>query len=59
MKQKKQINRHGGPGRGQGRRLKYNEETVNVTIRCPISKKDELRALANKVLARWAKEMNY
>lgn len=33
---KKKENR-GGSGRGQGRRLKYGEETVKVNYRVPVS----------------------
>jgi len=41
-----QTKKHGGPGRGQGRKpLKTGEETVPVTIRMANSQKDKLKRL--------------
>ncbi len=51
---KKKKSTHGGAGRGQGRHLKYGEETKNVTFRCPVSKIEELRKLVNDALAGWS-----
>lgn len=51
---KKKKSTHGGAGRGQGRHLKYGEETKNVTFRCPVSKIEQLKKLVNDVLAGWS-----
>lgn len=51
---KKKKTTHGGAGRGQGRHLKYGEETKNVTFRCPVSKIEQLKKLVNDVLAGWS-----
>lgn len=53
MHKKKKDNR-GGPGRNQGRKLKYGEETINLSIRVPVSKKEELRKIVNAKLKKWA-----
>jgi hypothetical protein len=49
---KKNDNR-GGSGKGQGRKLKFNEETVTIAARCPISKKNELKSLIAEKLSEW------
>jgi hypothetical protein len=46
----------GGPGRGQGRKHRFGEETKNVTFRCPESKVEEFRIYGNKKLAKWVKK---
>jgi hypothetical protein len=51
---KKKKSTHGGAGRGQGRHLKYGEETKNVTFRCPVSKIEQLKKLVNDALAGWS-----
>ena len=51
---KKKKSTHGGAGRGQGRHLKYGEETKNVTFRCPVSKIEQLKKLVNAALAGWS-----
>lgn len=51
---KKKRSTHGGAGRGQGRHLKYGEETKNVTFRCPVSKIDELKMIVNSKLSEWS-----
>jgi hypothetical protein len=56
MKKIKKTNTHGGAGRGQGRHQKYNEETENITFRCPLSKKEVLRQIVHAQLEKWAKE---
>lgn len=54
MSNKKKKSTHGGAGRGQGRHLKYGEETKNVTFRCPVSKIEQLKKLVNAALAGWS-----
>ena len=49
---KKKDNR-GGSNRGQGRHLKYGEETVPVVIRVPMSKVKEFRQYAALKLSEW------
>lgn len=56
MAKKKKDNR-GGSGRGQGRHLKYGEETKNITFRCPVSKVEELKKIVNNKLAEWLSKM--
>ncbi|MBS1586554.1 MAG: hypothetical protein JSS82_13525 [Bacteroidetes bacterium] len=51
MKKKKET--RGGSGRGQGRHLKYGEETVPVVIRVPVSKVKEFRQYAALKLSEW------
>ncbi len=53
MAKKKKENR-GGSGRGQGRHLKYGEETKNISFRCPVSKIEQLKKLVNDALAGWS-----
>jgi len=50
----KQANR-GGPGRNQGRKLKYGEETVKVNYRVPVSMKPKLDKYVSVNLAKYAK----
>ena len=47
---------HGGVRKGAGPPQKYGEETVNVTFRVPISKKEVFRAYGNKKLKTWQKK---
>lgn len=53
MAKKKKENR-GGSNRGQGRHLKYGEETVPVVIRVPVSKVKEFRQYAALKLLEWS-----
>ena len=46
----------GGYREGAKAPQKYGEETVNVTFRVPISKKEEFRAYGNKKLDKWKKK---
>jgi hypothetical protein len=46
----------GGTREGAGPPQKYGEETVNVTFRVPLSKKEEFRAYGNKKLKSWQKK---
>lgn len=51
-KKKAEIKTHGGKDRGQGRHLKYGEETVMVPgFRCPISKVQEMKLMIAEKLA--------
>jgi hypothetical protein len=43
MEQK--INTHGGKRRGAGPPFKYGEDTCNITLRVPKSKKEEIKRL--------------
>jgi hypothetical protein len=51
---KKKDNR-GGPGRNQGRKLKYGEETVKVNYRVPKSMKPKLDKYVSVNLVKYAK----
>lgn len=52
-KGKKVKENRGGYGRGQGRHLKYGEATKNFSIRCPVSKIEQLKKLVNDALVGW------
>lgn len=54
MKKRKKENR-GGAGRGQGRKLKYGEETVKVNYRVPKSMKPKLDNYVSVSLAKYEK----
>ena len=43
-------NTHGGAGRGQGNKHKYNEPTKTISFRVPLSKVTELKAIINEYL---------
>lgn len=43
-------NTHGGSGRGQGRKPKYNEETKMICFRVPESKADEIKKIVKDKL---------
>lgn len=43
----------GGTRPGSGPKRKYNEDTIMVSFRCPISKIDELKKLVNDQLDKW------
>jgi len=45
----------GGPGRNQGRKLKYGEETVKVNYRVPVSMKPKLDNYVSVNLAKYEK----
>ncbi|HEY9701366.1 MAG TPA: hypothetical protein V6C58_02915 [Allocoleopsis sp.] len=45
--------KHGGAGRGQGRKPKYGEPTVPVVIRVPKSKVKEFRSFAAEKLEQY------
>lgn len=45
----------GGPGRNQGRKLKYGEETVKVNYRVPKSFKPKLDKYVSVSLAKYEK----
>lgn len=45
---------HGGAGRGQGRKSKFNEETITLSVRVPVSKKEELKQLIDAKLEEWS-----
>ena len=53
MKNKKEN--RGGPGRNQGRKLKYGEETVKVNYRVPVSMKPKLDKYVSSNLAKYHK----
>ena len=44
----------GGSGRNQGRRPRFKEPTTTLTVRVPVSKKEELKALCDAKLAEWS-----
>lgn len=48
------MNTHGGPGRGQGRKSKFNEETTTLSVRVPVSKKEELKNIVDAKLEEWS-----
>lgn len=48
------IKTHGGAGRGQGRKLKFDEETTTFSVRVPVSKKEELKKIVNAKLEGWS-----
>jgi hypothetical protein len=47
--------KRGGAGRGQGRHLKYNEQTKSIQFRCPLSRVEELREIVYSTLKEWGK----
>ena len=50
----KKIKTHGGSNRGQGRHLKYDEETEMISgFRCPKSKVKEMKLMIAAKLAGW------
>lgn len=51
---KKTKKQHGGAGRGQGRKLKFNEETTTLSVRVPVSKKEELKNIIDTKLEEWS-----
>ena len=53
---KKTKDNRGGPGRNQGRKLKYGEETVKVNYRVPVSMKPKLDKYVAKKLEKYAKK---
>lgn len=44
----------GGAGRGQGRKPKFNEETTTLSVRVPVSKKEEMKQLIDAKLEEWS-----
>lgn len=48
------INTHGGAGRGQGRKLKFDEETTTFSCRVQVSKKEELKKIVDAKLEEWS-----
>jgi len=44
----------GGDRKGAGAKKKYNEQTVTVSFRCPLSKVDDIKGLINQRLNRWS-----
>jgi hypothetical protein len=51
---RKKLTGKGGAGRGQGRKLIYGEETERVSIKVPISKKEQFKKEAHeKILKKW------
>lgn len=54
MKKNIKKKQHGGAGRGQGRKLKFNEETTTLSVRVPVSKKEELKELIDAKLEEWS-----
>ncbi len=56
--QKIKIKQHGGSGRKQGRKLKFDEETTTFSCRIPISKKPELKLLVENKIAEWLQGIN-
>lgn len=52
-KTRKKSNGHGGLRDNSGRKLKYGEDTCNITFRCPVSKTDALRKIVNAQLKKW------
>ena len=45
---------HGGAGRGQGRKSKFNEETTTLSVRVPVSKKEDLKKIIDAKLEEWS-----
>lgn len=48
------VHTHGGSGRNQGRKLKFDEETTTFSVRVPVSKKDELKKIVDAKLEEWS-----
>lgn len=44
------MSNHGGRRKGAGAKLKYNEPTAIVSVRCPKSKQSELKNLIKQFL---------
>jgi hypothetical protein len=44
------MNKHGGARAGAGRKHKYGETTTNLTVRIPVSKKQEVLELVRRYL---------
>lgn len=54
MTESKQLGRHGGPGRGQGRKpVKEGEQTISTTLRMTKHQRDKLGRLGG---AEWVRE---
>ncbi len=51
----KKIQR-GGPGRNQGRKSLFREETKGVKFTCPVSKVEELKKAVKKMFEKWVRE---
>lgn len=45
---------HGGAGRGQGRKSRFNEETTTLSVRVPVSKKEDLKKIIDAKLEEWS-----
>ncbi len=46
----------GGPGRNQGRKSPFKEETKGVKFTCPVSKVEELKNAVKKIFEKWVRE---
>lgn len=52
---KKKIKKqHGGARLGAGRRSRFNEETTTLSVRVPVSKKEELKNIIDTKLEEWS-----
>jgi hypothetical protein len=47
------VNTHGGKRKGAGPPFKYGEDTCNITLRVPKSKKEEIKRLIYKHLEQY------
>ena len=54
MKKYKKKETRGGTRQGSGAKPKYNEQTITVTFRCPLSKVDELKIVVKSKLSEWS-----
>jgi hypothetical protein len=52
IKGKKKQTR-GGTRQGSGAKPKYSEQTKTVSLRCPLSKVDELKLIVKSKLSEW------
>lgn len=52
--QKVKKKTHGGAGRNQGRKPKFKEPTTTLTVRVPVSKKQELAEYVALKLSGWS-----
>ncbi len=53
MKVKEYKEKRGGRREGAGRKPLYPEVTKQVGFRCPVSKEEEFKKAATRILAKW------
>lgn len=54
MKTDTKKDNRGGVRKGAGAKRKYNEQTVTISFRCPLSKVEDIKSLINHRLNKWS-----